>query len=80
MRLANRYIIRSLRCFIESPEEGAEFWAGLGVFATPLEAGGFDGRCVIGLVPWLHAFWAGAFLQQSRGQHCGQGEVKEKWV
>jgi hypothetical protein len=62
VKLANRYIIRSLRCFIESTEAVVEFWAGLGVFATPLEAEGFDGRCVMGLVPWVHAFWAGAFL------------------
>jgi hypothetical protein len=65
VKLASRYIMRSLRCRIGvavSPDELVTVCAGLGTLPTPLEAGGFDGRWVIGLVPWVHAFWAGGFL------------------
>jgi len=51
--------MRSLRCLIGkavSPDAVDELWAGLGAFATPLEAGGFEGRWVTGLVPWVQAF------------------------
>jgi hypothetical protein len=54
VKLANRYIIRSLRCRIGvavSPDAVAEFCAGLEVFTAPLAAGGFEDRCVMGLVP-----------------------------
>lgn len=54
VRLANRNIIRSLRCRIGdpvSPEGVVEFCEGLGAVVTPLEVGGFDGRWVMGLVP-----------------------------
>lgn len=49
--------MRSVRCRIGvavSPDgmvEVCEDGAGLGAVATPLEAGGFDGRWVMGLVP-----------------------------
>jgi len=59
VKLAKRYIMRSLRCLIGkavSPDAVDELWAGLGAFATPLEAGGFEGRWVTGLVPWVQAF------------------------
>jgi hypothetical protein len=65
VRLANRYIIRSLKCLIGdavSPDGVVAFCEGLGVFATPLGVGEFDGRWVIGLVPCVHAFWVGGFL------------------
>jgi hypothetical protein len=67
VRLANRYIIRSLRCLIASPDDVVACCEGLGVFATPLGAGEFEGRWVMGLVPCVHAFWAGGFLQESHG-------------
>ena len=70
VRLASRYIIRSLRCLIGdavSPEGAAECCVGLEVFTTPLGVVGFDGRWVMGLVPWVHAFWGGGFLWRNRG-------------
>jgi hypothetical protein len=40
-----------------SPDAVAGTEVGLGRLATPLEAGGFDGRWVMmGLLPWVHAF------------------------
>lgn len=54
VKLASRYIIRSLKCLIGdavSPEGEAKLFVGLGAVATPLEVGGFDGRWVMGLVP-----------------------------
>lgn len=56
--------MRSLRCRIAvavSPDGAVELCWGFGVAATPLEAGVED-RWVMGLVPWVHAFWAGGFL------------------
>lgn len=64
--MANRYIIRSLRCLIGvvvSPDGPAGFCGGFEMFPTPLGAGEFDDRWVIGLVPCVHAFWGRGFLQ-----------------
>jgi hypothetical protein len=73
VKLAKRYIIRSVRCLIGdavSPDDDdVGLWEVLGVFTAPLEVGGFDGRWVMGLVPWVHAFWGG-FLWKSASQHC----------
>jgi hypothetical protein len=70
VKLANRYIIRSLRCLIGvtvSPDGVVALCEGLGVFAAPFEVGGFEGRWVRGFVPWVHAFWGGGcFLLPSR--------------
>lgn len=47
VRLASRYIIRSLRCLIgvgDSPEGAAELCEGLGEFTAPLEVAAFVGR------------------------------------
>jgi len=47
VRLASRYIIRSLRCLIGvgvSPEGAAELCEGLGEFMAPLEVTAFVGR------------------------------------
>lgn len=67
MRLASRYIIRSLRWRIGeavSPDGAVE--EGLGELATPLEVAGLVGRWVKGLVPWVHAVLAGCFLHDAK--------------
>lgn len=71
VRLASRYIMRSLRCRIGVAVSPVAVAAGFGVFATPLVGVEFVGRCVIGFVPWDHALGAGGFLRRvsKRGRH-----------
>lgn len=68
VKLASRYIIRSLRCLIGVAVSLETLARGLGVPATPLEGVGFDGRWVIGFDdPCDHAFGAGGFLETDDG-------------
>jgi hypothetical protein len=69
VKLANRYIMRSLRCLIAetlSAEAAVELCGGLDKFTAPLGVGEWVGRWVMGLVPWVHADLAGGFLQVAR--------------
>lgn len=88
VRLANRYIIRSLRCRIGDAVSPEGVGVGLGEFTRPLDGEGFVGRWVRGLVPWVHAVLAGCFLQGAKsalGQaqtganvsRIGQGKVRQ---
>lgn len=67
VKLASRYIIRSLRCLIGVAVSPVVLAEGLGVFAAPLVGVEFDGRWVIGFAdPWDHALGAGGFLGTER--------------
>lgn len=48
-----------------SPDGAVELCWGLEVGGAPFEVAGVDDRWVMGLVPWVHAFWAGGFLLRS---------------
>jgi len=66
--LASRNIILSFMCLrgvAVSPERAAEFCDGRGGLAAPLELVVLEGRWVRGLLlPWVHAFWGGGFLDK----------------
>jgi hypothetical protein len=68
VKLASRYIIRSLRCLIGEAVSpvAVEFCAGLGALTTPLEVAGLVCRWVRGLVPCVHAVLAGGFLRVAK--------------
>ena len=54
-----------LRGVAVSPERAAEFCDGRGGLAAPLELVVLEGRWVRGLLlPWVHAFWGGGFLDK----------------